>query len=107
MITWAPNTTRRRAPIASSSSTTAKSCGWMSTRAPRESCAFPSNLPVGAETALLLTRSCCRTTSWPRENRGTVTMRILIVEDEPTLGQQLKSTLEQNGYAVDLSTDGE
>ena len=34
-------------------------------------------------------------------------MRILIVEDEPTLGQQLKNTLEQNGYAVDLSTDGE
>ena len=34
-------------------------------------------------------------------------MRILIVEDEPTLGQQLKSTLEQGGYAVDLSTDGE
>ncbi|HZV08755.1 MAG TPA: response regulator transcription factor, partial [Novosphingobium sp.] len=34
-------------------------------------------------------------------------MRILIVEDEPTLGRQLKSTLEQNGYAVDLSVDGE
>ena len=34
-------------------------------------------------------------------------MRILIVEDEPTLGKQLKSTLEQTGYAVDLSTDGE
>ena len=34
-------------------------------------------------------------------------MRILIVEDEPTLGQQLKSTLEQAGYAIDLSTDGE
>src|SRR5690606_27778979 len=34
-------------------------------------------------------------------------MRILIVEDEPTLGQQLKSTLEQSGYAVDLSTDGD
>ena len=34
-------------------------------------------------------------------------MRILIVEDEPTLGQQLKGTLEQTGYAVDLSTDGE
>ena len=34
-------------------------------------------------------------------------MRVLVVEDEPTLGQQLKSTLEQNGYAVDLSTDGE
>ena len=30
-------------------------------------------------------------------------MRILIVEDEPTLGQQLKSTLEQNGYADILS----
>ena len=26
-------------------------------------------------------------------------MRILIVEDEPTLGKQLKTTLEQNGYA--------
>ena len=26
-------------------------------------------------------------------------MRILIVEDEPTLGKQLKSTLEANGYA--------
>ena len=34
-------------------------------------------------------------------------MRILIVEDEPTLGRQLKNTLEQNGYAIDLSTDGE
>src|SRR5690554_983301 len=34
-------------------------------------------------------------------------MRVLIVEDEPTLGQQLKSTLESNGYAIDLSTDGE
>ena len=32
-------------------------------------------------------------------------MRILIVEDEPTLGAQLKSTLEHNGYAVDLSWD--
>ncbi len=34
-------------------------------------------------------------------------MRILIVEDEPTLGKQLKNTLEGNGYAVDLATDGE
>ena len=34
-------------------------------------------------------------------------MRILIVEDEPTLGKQLKSTLEATGYAVDLSVDGE
>jgi two-component system OmpR family response regulator len=34
-------------------------------------------------------------------------MRILIVEDEPTLGPQLKVSLEQAGYAVDLATDGE
>ncbi len=34
-------------------------------------------------------------------------MRVLIVEDEPTLGTQLKNTLESNGYAVDLATDGE
>lgn len=34
-------------------------------------------------------------------------MRILIVEDEPTLGPKLKATLEQAGYAVDLATDGE
>lgn len=29
------------------------------------------------------------------------------MEDEPTLGEQLKETLESNGYAVDLATDGE
>ena len=34
-------------------------------------------------------------------------MRILIVEDEPTLGPQLKATLEGAGYAVDLATDAE
>ena len=34
-------------------------------------------------------------------------MRLLIVEDEPTLGKQLKTTLEGAGYAVDLATDGE
>jgi CheY-like chemotaxis protein len=34
-------------------------------------------------------------------------VRLLIVEDEPTLGNQLKSTLEGVGYAVDLATDGE
>ena len=34
-------------------------------------------------------------------------MRVLIVEDEPTLGGQLKNTLEGAGYAVDLATDGE
>ncbi|MBV7256862.1 response regulator transcription factor [Pacificimonas sp. WHA3] len=33
-------------------------------------------------------------------------MRVLIVEDEPTLGQQLKDTLEAAGYAVDLAADG-
>ena len=34
-------------------------------------------------------------------------MRVLIVEDEPNLGLQLKNTLEGAGYAVDLATDGE
>ena len=34
-------------------------------------------------------------------------MRVLIVEDEPNLGQQLKATLEGAGYAIDLATDGE
>ena len=34
-------------------------------------------------------------------------MRVLIVEDEPSLGQQLRTTLEGAGYAVDLATDGE
>ncbi len=34
-------------------------------------------------------------------------MRVLIVEDEPNLGQQLKNTLEGAGYAIDLATDGD
>jgi CheY-like chemotaxis protein len=38
-----------------------------------------------------------------REN----SMRVLIVEDEPNLGRQLRATLEGAGYAVDLATDGE
>ena len=39
--------------------------------------------------------------------RGLTRMRVLIVEDEPNLGRQLRSTLEGAGYAVDLATDGE
>ncbi len=34
-------------------------------------------------------------------------MRILIVEDEPTLARQLRQTLETAGYAVDSAHDGE
>src|SRR5690349_22015542 len=34
-------------------------------------------------------------------------MRVLIVEDEPNLGRQLRSTLEGASYAVDLATNGE
>jgi two-component system OmpR family response regulator len=34
-------------------------------------------------------------------------MRVLIVEDEPNLGQQLRNTLEGAGYAIDLATNGE
>lgn len=39
--------------------------------------------------------------------QGEDKMRVLIVEDEPSLGQQLKNTLEGAGYAIDLATDGE
>ncbi|MFN3591454.1 MAG: response regulator transcription factor [Thermaurantiacus sp.] len=34
-------------------------------------------------------------------------MRLLIVEDEPTLARQLRQTLEGAGYAVDSAHDGE
>ena len=34
-------------------------------------------------------------------------MRVLIVEDEPTLAKQLRSALEGAGYAVDHAADGE
>ncbi len=34
-------------------------------------------------------------------------MRLLIVEDEPTLAKQLKNALEGAGYAVDHAADGE
>lgn len=33
-------------------------------------------------------------------------MRILVVEDEPTLGAQLRTALTEAGYAVDLATEG-
>ena len=33
-------------------------------------------------------------------------MRILLVEDDPALGPQLRSTLQYAGYAVDISVDG-
>ena len=33
-------------------------------------------------------------------------MRLLLVEDDPQLGPQLKTALQQAGYAVDLATDG-
>ena len=34
-------------------------------------------------------------------------MRVLVVEDEPTLAKQLRATLEGAGYAVDSAADGE
>jgi two-component system OmpR family response regulator len=34
-------------------------------------------------------------------------MRLLVVEDEPTLARQLHDTLEASGYAVDMAPDGE
>lgn len=33
-------------------------------------------------------------------------MRLLLVEDDEALGQQVRSALQQAGYAVDLATDG-
>lgn len=33
-------------------------------------------------------------------------MRLLLVEDDPALGPQLQSALQQAGYATDLATDG-
>jgi DNA-binding response OmpR family regulator len=33
-------------------------------------------------------------------------MRILLVEDDPALGPQLRSSLQSAGYAVDISVDG-
>lgn len=33
-------------------------------------------------------------------------MRILVIENEPRLGDQLKKGLEENGYAVDIAPDG-
>lgn len=33
-------------------------------------------------------------------------MRILVIEDDPTLGPALKKDLERNGFAVDLSDNG-
>ncbi len=33
-------------------------------------------------------------------------MRILVVEDEPTLCRQLQTLLEQHGYAIDTASDG-
>jgi DNA-binding response OmpR family regulator len=34
-------------------------------------------------------------------------MRVLVVEDDPTIGQHLKRVLEEERWAVDLVTDGE
>ena len=34
-------------------------------------------------------------------------MRVLIIEDNVDLGEQLKNSFQTAGYAVDLSIDGE
>ena len=34
-------------------------------------------------------------------------MRILLVEDDPILNEQIKSSLEDSGYSVDTAVDGE
>ena len=34
-------------------------------------------------------------------------MRILVIEDDPTVGQYVKRGLEEHRYAVDLVADGD
>ena len=34
-------------------------------------------------------------------------MRILVVEDDPNLKDQIKQSLEDSGYSVDSAVDGE
>ena len=34
-------------------------------------------------------------------------MRILVVEDDPNLNNQIKQSLEDSGYSVDIALDGE
>jgi two-component system OmpR family response regulator len=34
-------------------------------------------------------------------------MRLLVVEDNAELSQQLRNTLSESGFAVDVATDGE
>ena len=42
-----------------------------------------------------------------RRRRGVARMRILVIEDDPTVGQYVKRGLEEHRWAVDLTTDGE
>ena len=34
-------------------------------------------------------------------------MRILVIEDDPNLNNQIKQSLEDSGYSVDTASDGE
>ena len=34
-------------------------------------------------------------------------MRILVIEDDPNLNNQIKQSLEDSGYSVDTALDGE
>ena len=34
-------------------------------------------------------------------------MRILVIEDDPNLNNQIKQSLEDSGYSVDTAVDGE
>ena len=34
-------------------------------------------------------------------------MRILVIEDDPNLNNQIKESLEDSGYSVDTALDGE
>src|SRR3954469_23953809 len=43
----------------------------------------------------------------PPAPRAPHNMRILVIEDDPTVGQYVKRGLEEQRYAVDLVADGE
>ena len=51
--------------------------------------------------------SSSRETESLKRGLATDQMRILVIEDDPTVGQYVKRGLEEHRWAVDLVTDGE
>src|SRR5437879_9875198 len=49
----------------------------------------------------------CRTTPTKRASGRHVTLRLLVIEDDPDLNRQLTTALSDAGYVVDRAFDGE